>query len=302
MRKDARSRRRHAPRAAAAAAGPCRRCAQPAAAKNATQERVSARTPAAADRQTRRAWATPSSEPLSPWTISAAAARICAHGPRCQRRPAARTRARAAYLRPRIGQEYGEVAQLVALGPHGRRWGRSDMNLEGAARRKWQRPTSTFTSEAPRLFAFALNITLAPLLLRWRRRVWTRRLWAAARRGARARSGAAWRCGGCADQRRSDQHRAWLTRRAPQIFVTLRTGTAYPPTTVDVRCGSRRRAGCVGARGARAAEPTDATRASPRSVHYKETIGDLKARVAAKTGVPVEKQQVRRSVALGGRA
>ena len=28
-------------------------------------------------------------------------------------------------------------------------------------------------------------------------------------------------------------------------------------------------------------------------MQYKETIGDLKARVAAKTGVPVEKQQVR---------
>ena len=32
-------------------------------------------------------------------------------------------------------------------------------------------------------------------------------------------------------------------------------------------------------------------------MQYKETIGDLKARVAAKTGVPVEKQQVRRAQA-----
>jgi hypothetical protein len=76
--------------------------------------------------------------------------------------------------------------------------------------------------------------------------------------------------------------------------VTLRSGTAYPPTTVDVRYDARQCAGGVGARGACAAdEPTDETRASPRSVQYKETIGDLKARVAAKTGVPVEKQQVR---------
>jgi hypothetical protein len=75
--------------------------------------------------------------------------------------------------------------------------------------------------------------------------------------------------------------------------VTLRSGTAYPPTTVDVRYDARQCAGGVGARGACAAEPTDATRASHRSVQYKETVGDLKARVAAKTGVPVEKQQVR---------
>ena len=52
---------------------------------------------------------------------------------------------------------------------------------------------------------------------------------------------------------------------------------------------------------ARAAQPrphtgeaTEATFA-PLSVQYKETIGDMKARVAAKTGVPVDKQQVRPS-------
>jgi len=48
-----------------------------------------------------------------------------------------------------------------------------------------------------------------------------------------------------------------------QIFVTLRRGTAYPPTTVDVR------------------------------VRYTETIGVLKERVAAATGVPVEHIQAR---------
>jgi len=42
-------------------------------------------------------------------------------------------------------------------------------------------------------------------------------------------------------------------------------------------------------------------RALLRSVQYKETIGDLKARVAAKTGVPVEKQQVRPPVTWPGR-
>ena len=37
-------------------------------------------------------------------------------------------------------------------------------------------------------------------------------------------------------------------------------------------------------------------------MQYKETIGDLKARVAAKTGVPAEKQQVWTRARRAGRA
>jgi len=51
-----------------------------------------------------------------------------------------------------------------------------------------------------------------------------------------------------------------FSKRGNQIFVSLRKGTEYPPTSVDVR------------------------------VQYEETIGDLKKKVEEATGVPVDKQ------------
>ncbi|KAL3138309.1 hypothetical protein ABBQ32_006120 [Trebouxia sp. C0010 RCD-2024] len=47
-----------------------------------------------------------------------------------------------------------------------------------------------------------------------------------------------------------------------QIFVTLQKGSHYPPTVVDVR------------------------------VKYDQTVKDIKAAVAKKTGVPADKQQL----------
>ncbi|GAB4818859.1 hypothetical protein N2152v2_005905 [Parachlorella kessleri] len=47
-----------------------------------------------------------------------------------------------------------------------------------------------------------------------------------------------------------------------QIFVNMRKGKQYPPTSVDVR------------------------------VKYEQTIKDIKQEVAKKTGIPVEKQQL----------
>lgn len=47
-----------------------------------------------------------------------------------------------------------------------------------------------------------------------------------------------------------------------QIFVTLQKGSHYPPTVVDVR------------------------------VKYEQTVSDIRAAVAKKTGVPTDKQQL----------
>ena len=51
-----------------------------------------------------------------------------------------------------------------------------------------------------------------------------------------------------------------FSKRGNQIFVTLRQGKAYPPLCCDVRA------------------------------QYEETILDLKKKVEAETGVPVDKQ------------
>ena len=85
----------------------------------------------------------------------------------------------------------------------------------------------------------ASTITLAPLS-RWRPWAWTRRRWGAARHGARAHRAA--RRDIATLVRRGDDATAVLTLCTPQIFVTLRTGKAYPPMTVDVRCARRQRA------------------------------------------------------------
>jgi len=47
-----------------------------------------------------------------------------------------------------------------------------------------------------------------------------------------------------------------------QIFITMRKGKTWPPAACDVR------------------------------IRYEQTIGDLKAAVAAKMGIPVEQQQL----------
>lgn len=47
-----------------------------------------------------------------------------------------------------------------------------------------------------------------------------------------------------------------------QIFITMRKGRSSPPAACDVR------------------------------IRYEQTIGDLKAAVAAKMGIPVEQQQL----------
>ncbi len=75
--------------------------------------------------------------------------------------------------------------------------------------------------------------------------------------------------------------------------MTLRTGKKYPANTVDVRRGAasaaRRRRG----RGRRRDDMTLTPRDATRRVQYHETLGDLKRKVAEKTGVPVEQQQAR---------